>query len=169
MNRRYIEGMALLWDAPLHAFNPTTDAALFEGVLQRRMMGFVIDLFIIMVPVGVAAILIFLFSAFSLRMNWTIFGLLAPLSAIWALLYYATTMGGPGSGTVGMQITGLEVRTWYGAPCYPELGAAHGLLFWALAAVLTPIVLVVGLFNARRQLLHDLLLGVVVVRCRPQR
>lgn len=163
---RNLHGMSLLWDAPLHAFSPTTDGELFEGVLQRRMIAFVIDLFIITVPVGVAALLIFLFSAFSLRMNWTLFGLLAPLSAIWALLYYATTMGGPKSGTIGMQIAGLEVRTWYGARCYAELGAAHGLLFWAFATALTPFILLVGLFNARRQLLHDILLGVVVVRFR---
>ena len=75
-------------------------------------------------------------------------------------------MGGSASATIGMQAAGIEVRTWYGARCFPELGAAHGFLFWALVSMLTPIVLAVGLFNARHELLHDLLLGVVVVRAR---
>jgi uncharacterized RDD family membrane protein YckC len=65
---------------------------------------------------------------------------------------------------MGMQATGIEIRTWYGARGFPELGAAHGFLFWVLAAALTPLVLVVALFNRRPQLLHDLLLGVVVIR-----
>jgi uncharacterized RDD family membrane protein YckC len=36
-------------------------------------------------------------------------------------------------------------------------------LFWASVSLLTPLVLVVGLLNGRRQLLHDLVLGTVVV------
>jgi uncharacterized RDD family membrane protein YckC len=159
-----MRGVELLLDRSLHAFDPHADSALFEGVLQRRIMAFMIDLFIIAVPVGVLGLLVFMFCTFSLKMNWTLLWLLVPLSVVWALVYYGTTIGGPASATMGMQAAGIEVRTWYGVRCFPELGAAHGLLFWVLAAGLTPLVLMVGLVNARHQLLHDLLLGVVVVR-----
>ena len=37
------------------------------------------------------------------------------------------------------------------------------MLFWTSVSLLTPLVLVVGLLNGRRQLLHDLVLGTVVV------
>jgi len=158
-----LRGLELLLDKSLHAHDPT-DAGLFEGVLQRRMIAFAIDLFIIIVPVGVIGLLMFMFCAVSFRMNWTPLWLLAPSAAVWALIYYGATMGGPASATIGMQAAGVEVRTWYGAPCFPELGAAHGFMFWALVSMLTPLVLVVALFNARRQLLHDMLLGIVVVR-----
>jgi uncharacterized RDD family membrane protein YckC len=161
-----LRGVELLLDASLHAHDPAADKALFEGVLQRRIIAFTIDLFIIAVPIGIIGLLTFLFCTFSLKMDWTLLWLLVPLSAVWALLYYGVTMGGPASATVGMQTAGIEVRTWYGARCYPELGAAHGLLFWALVAALTPLVLVVGLFNVRHQLLHDLLLGAVVIRAK---
>ena len=57
----------------------------------------------------------------------------------------------------------LELRTWYGAPGYFVLGAMHAVLFWASTSFLTPLVLLAGLFNGRRQLLHDLVLGTVVV------
>ncbi len=39
----------------------------------------------------------------------------------------------------------------------------HALIFWFSVGLLTPLVLLVGLFTRRRQLLHDLLLGTVVV------
>jgi uncharacterized RDD family membrane protein YckC len=160
-----LRGLELLLDGSLHAYDPA-DGGLFEGVLQRRMIAFVIDVFIIAVPAGVIGLMMFMFCAFSLKMNWTPLWLLAPLSAVWALIYYGTTMGGPASATIGMQAAGIEIRTWYGAHCFPELGAAHGFLFWALVSMLTPLVLVVGLFNARHQLLHDLILSVVVVRAK---
>jgi uncharacterized RDD family membrane protein YckC len=161
-----MRGVELLLDGSQQAYDPRADSALFEGVLQRRIIAFMIDLFIIAVPVGVIGLLVFMFCTLSLRMNWTLLWLLIPLSIVWALVYYGTTMGEPASATMGMQATGIELRTWYGARCFPELGAAHGFLFWVLAAALTPLVLLVGMFNARRQLLHDLLLGVVVVRAR---
>jgi uncharacterized RDD family membrane protein YckC len=161
-----MRGVELLLGGSRQAYDPHADSALFEGVLQRRIIALMIDLFIIAVPVGVLGLFVFLFCTFSLKTNWTPLWLLAPLSIVWAPVYYGTTIGEPASATMGMQAPGIELRTWYGARCFPELGAAHGFLFWVLAAALTPLVLVVGMFNARHQLLHDLLLGVVVVRAR---
>jgi uncharacterized RDD family membrane protein YckC len=46
---------------------------------------------------------------------------------------------------------------------FPLLAAMHALIFWFSVSILTPLVLLVGLFTYRRQLLHDLLLGVVAL------
>jgi uncharacterized RDD family membrane protein YckC len=43
------------------------------------------------------------------------------------------------------------------------LGAVHAIVFWVTTSVLTPLVLLVGLLNERRRLLHDFLLGTVVI------
>jgi uncharacterized RDD family membrane protein YckC len=43
------------------------------------------------------------------------------------------------------------------------IGAVHAILFWISVSALTPFVVIVGLFNGRRRLLHDFLLGTVVV------
>jgi len=43
------------------------------------------------------------------------------------------------------------------------LGATHAVLFWVSISFLTPLVLLVGLFNGRRRLLHDIVLGTVVI------
>ena len=61
-------------------------------------------------------------------------------------------MGGPHSATLGMRVMDLDLRTWYGAPGYFVLGAMHAVLFWVSISFLTPLVLLVGLFNGRRRL-----------------
>jgi uncharacterized RDD family membrane protein YckC len=40
----------------------------------------------------------------------------------------------------------------------------HGLIFWAAHAMLTPLLLAVSLFSARKRLVHDMFLGVSIVR-----
>jgi len=57
----------------------------------------------------------------------------------------------------------IEMRTWYGAQAYFVLGAVHAVIFWLSVSVLTPFVLLVGFFNLRRRLLHDILVGTVII------
>lgn len=92
----------------------------------------------------------------------------SPLSAIWALVYYGLTLGGPHSATVGMRVMDLQLRTFTGEPGYFVLGAAHAVLYWISVSVLTPFIVLVGLFNSRRQLLHDLVLGTVIINTAAQ-
>jgi uncharacterized RDD family membrane protein YckC len=161
-----LRGIDLLMDARSYAFDPVADRELFQDVLSRRIIAFLIDLFILAVPIAIAALFLFLFVAFPLRTGWASFWLLGALSVIWVLIYYGATIGGPSSATVGMRAVGLEVRTWFGSRCYWEVGAAHGLLFWVFTSALTPLSLLFGLLNARHQLLHDFLLGTVVIKLR---
>jgi uncharacterized RDD family membrane protein YckC len=46
---------------------------------------------------------------------------------------------------------------------FPLLAIMHSLLFWFSVSFLTPLILIVGLFTPRKQLLHDIVLGTVVV------
>ncbi|MGB9043047.1 MAG: RDD family protein, partial [Pseudolabrys sp.] len=73
------------------------------------------------------------------------------------------TLGGPASATIGMRMMDLEMRTWYGAPAYFVLGAVHAIAFWFTVSFFTPFVLLVAFFNERRRLLHDILLGTVII------
>ena len=146
-----------------HAYDPSAKAELFEGVLPRRLIAFAIDLVIIMLPVALAGILIFFLGLVTFFLGWALFALLYPATVIWALLYCGLTLGSPASATIGMRVMDLEMRTWYGAPAYFVLGAVHASVFWITISVLTPLVLVVGLLNERRRLLHDILIGTVVI------
>jgi uncharacterized RDD family membrane protein YckC len=150
-------------DVKPHAYDPAANPELFEGVLSRRLIAFFIDVLVIMVPVMAAAIVIFLFGILTLGLGWVLFWLLSPASVIWAVVYYGVTMGSTASATIGMRAMGLEIRTWYGAPAYFLLGAVHAVVYWVSVSVLTPLILLVGLFNARRRLLHDVLVGTVLI------
>jgi uncharacterized RDD family membrane protein YckC len=150
-------------DVRPHAYDPAAHPELFAGVLARRLVAFLIDLIVIVVPVIAAAFFILLFGLVTLGFGWFLFALLSPASVVWALAYYGMTMGSAASATLGMRAMGLEIRTWYGAPTYFLLGAVHAIVYWISVSVLTPLILLVGLFNARRRLLHDMLVGTVVV------
>jgi uncharacterized RDD family membrane protein YckC len=146
-----------------HAFDPDLHPELFRGVLTRRVFAFLIDLVVLSVPVILACIFIAIFGVVTLGLGWALFWLVSPASIIWALVYYGSSLSGPHSATMGMRVMDLELRTWYGAPCYFVLGAAHALTFWVSVSFLTPLVLLIGLFNGRRRLLHDIVLGTVVI------
>jgi uncharacterized RDD family membrane protein YckC len=146
-----------------HAFDPYLEPELFRGVLTRRVFAFMIDVIVLAVPVILGVVFIAVFGLVTLGLGWALFWLVSPASIIWALVYYGATLGGPHSATIGMRMMDLELRTWYGAPGYFLLGAMHAVLFWISISVLSPFVLLVGLFNARRRLLHDFVLGTVII------
>ena len=154
-------GVAL--DVKPHAYDPAANPELFDGVLPRRIVAFIIDLIIIAIPLVVASMFIFMLGLVTFGLGWALFWLLSPASLIWALCYYGITLGSPASATIGMRAMEIEMRTWYGAPAYFVLGAVHAIVYWISVSVLTPFILLVGFFNARRRLLHDMLVGTVLI------
>jgi uncharacterized RDD family membrane protein YckC len=150
-------------DLKPHAYDPAANPELFKGVLARRLIAFAIDIVIIMLPVAVAAVFIFFLGLVTFLLGWTLFWLLYPGTIVWALVYCGSTLGGSASATIGMRIMDLEMRTWYGAPAYFALGAVHAIVFWITVSIMTPLVLVIGLLNERQRLLHDILIGTVVI------
>jgi uncharacterized RDD family membrane protein YckC len=146
-----------------HAYDPVANPELFEGVLSRRVLAFIIDVIIIAVPVILAGIFIFIFGLLTLGIGWALYWLLYPATVIWAIFYYGLTFGSPASATIGMRVMDLEMRTWYGSPAYFVLGAVHAIIYWITVSFLTPLILVVGFLNERRRLLHDILVGTIVI------
>jgi len=146
-----------------HAYDPAVNPELFEGVLARRCIAFLIDVTIIVVPVLFAAVFIFIFGLLTLGLGWALFWLLSPGAVIWGIAYYGLTFGGPASATIGMRIMDVEMRTWYGAPAYFVLGAVHAIVFWLTVSFLTPFILLIAFFNQRRRLAHDILVGTIVI------
>jgi len=145
--------------SPADWFEP----ALYRGVLTRRVLAFLIDVMILSIPVVLASIFILIFGVVTLGLGWHLFWLISPASAIWAIVYYGASLGGPHSATPGMRMFGIQMRTWSGERGYFLIGAAHAILFWLSVSILSPLVLLVALFNRRRRLLHDVLLGTVIL------
>jgi uncharacterized RDD family membrane protein YckC len=138
------------------------DPALFEGVRTRRFMAFLVDATLIMVLTGFASIAVFLLGIVTFGLGWLLFGIVFPGVA---LLYTGLTLGGAASATPGMRLVGLEMRTLDGAKVGFLLAVLHALIFWFLTFVLLNVlILVVSLLNERKRLLHDILVGTVVMR-----
>jgi uncharacterized RDD family membrane protein YckC len=146
-----------------HAYDPVANPELFEGVLARRCIAFLIDVTVIAIPVLFAAVFIFIFGLVTLTLGWALYWLLSPATVIWAIFYYGLTFGSPASATIGMRVMDLEMRTWYGAPAYFVLGAVHAIAYWFTVSFFTPLILLVAFFNQRRRLLHDILVGTIVI------
>lgn len=142
------------------AYDPAMQPELFDDVRKRRVMAYLLDLLFISILVVVLGALVAVVGIVTLGLGWLLYGILVPGTAI---LYVAFTLGGPYCATPGMRIMGLEMRLWYGAKPYMLLAVVHAVLFYGLNVILTPFIVLVSLFNERKQLLHDIVLGTVVV------
>jgi uncharacterized RDD family membrane protein YckC len=151
----------LTLDADALEFDPAVHPERYDGVRSRRIFAFLIDAAVVVFLMLVAYAVIAVVGLFTFGLLWFL------LPAVWpvvALLYSVLTLGGPSSATPGMRFTGIEMRTVGGAPLDYGLALLQTVLFWLSVSILTPFVLLVGLFTARKQLLHDLVIGVVAVR-----
>jgi uncharacterized RDD family membrane protein YckC len=116
----------------------------------------------VILMLGVVAF-IALFGLVTLGIGWFLFFLVGPLSVLLAILYFGATLASPASATLGMRAMDLEMRLWYGAPMYFLLGVVHVIVFWITVSVFSPLVLLLGLFNGRKRLLHDFVCGTIMV------
>jgi uncharacterized RDD family membrane protein YckC len=155
--------IGLPFEVKPHAYDPAANPELFEDVLARRLVAFVIDLVILAIPVALAAMFIFAAGIITFGLGFFLYALMPPAIIVWVLAYYGLTFGSPRSATIGMRVMDLEMRTWYGAPAYFVLGAVHAIVFWVSVSALTPFILLVCFFNERRRFLHDILVGAVVI------
>ena len=114
-------------------------------------------------PIVLVSIFILLFGVVTLGLGWALFWLVSPFSIIWALFYYGLSLGGPHAATIGMSTLGIHMELLNGGRPYFLLGVAHAVAYWVSVSFLTPLIVLVGFFNRRGQLLHDLVLGTVLV------
>jgi uncharacterized RDD family membrane protein YckC len=126
----------------------------------RRSIAFIVDAVLITVLMGVAAVAIFVLGIVTLGLGWLLYFILWPAIAI---IYYAVSLGGGVPQTPGMQFVGIELRMWYGEKPDLLIGIAHPILFYLSVTFLTPFIVLVALLSAKKRLLHDIVLGTVVM------
>lgn len=143
------------------AYDPGLHPERYYGVRSRRIFAFLIDSAVILFLMLVACVVVAVLGVFTFGLGWFLFPLVWPCVA---LIYTVLTMGGPASATPGMRFAGVEVRTIAGERMNPGLALLHSLGFWFSVSLLTPLILLAALVTPRKQLLHDLALGVAVVR-----
>lgn len=147
--------------------NPTyaapDDWRAYSGVLSRRVFAFLIDYAIVLLLCIPAAVIVFFLGVITLGLG---FFLYPALFVIVAMLYFGMTLGGPSQATPGMRAMGIAMARMDGRRIDFLLSTVHIVLFWVINSVLTPLILLAGLFTERSRLVHDFLLGTVIVRTR---
>jgi len=133
----------------------------YRGVRTRRIAAFIVDYALVILLCIPVSILIFFVGVFTLGLGFVLYSI---LFALVALPYVAFTMGGPSQATPGMRLMNVRIARLDGRPVDGMLAMVHAVLFWAGNVILSPLVLLVSLFSARKRLLQDFLLGTVVVR-----
>src|SRR6476619_4045982 len=83
-----------------HAYDPVANPELFEGVVARRVVAFLIDLLILSIPVVFVSMFIFVVGIVTFGLGCLFYGLLWPAMVLWALAYYGVTLGSPASATI---------------------------------------------------------------------
>ena len=133
----------------------------YSGVLLRRVFAFIIDYAIVLLLCIPAAVIVFFLGVLTLGLG---FMLYPALFVIVALLYFGTTLGGSVQASPGMRLMGIAMVRLDGQRLDFLTAVIHMVLFWVINSVLTPLVLLIGLFTNRSRLIHDMLLGTVVIR-----
>ncbi|WP_196259037.1 RDD family protein [Pelagibacterium limicola] len=144
--------------------NPATSPELFDSILSRRVFAFIIDCIVMMILIAAVSIAAAVLGILTLGLAWLAFPLIVPVVFV---AYYAVTLGSPSRATLGMRAMDIVLTPTRDVPLDGWMAMLHVVAFWATCSILTPFILAVGLITNRRQLLHDILLGVLMVRRSP--
>jgi uncharacterized RDD family membrane protein YckC len=134
-----------------------------EGVLSRRLFGYLVDLVMIFLLAALLSVAIAFIGVITLGFGWALFAAL-PFTGI---LYSAITLGGPKQATIGMRMMGVRgIDALSGGPVDHLRAAAHALLFYVAAGtfLLWVVDVLVGMVRTDNRMGHDLLVGLVFVR-----
>lgn len=146
---------------PNPAYAAPDDWRAYSGVLSRRIFAFLIDYAIVLLLCIPAAVIVFFLGVITLGLG---FFLYPALFVIVAVLYFGVTLSGPSQASPGMRAMGIAMARMDGRRIDFLLATVHIALFWIINSVLTPLILLAGLFTERSRLVHDFLLGTVMVR-----
>jgi uncharacterized RDD family membrane protein YckC len=144
--------------------DPVTNPELFDSLLRRRVGAYIIDAAII-VGMAVGVSLVGVIAGFlTLGVGWLAIPFLVPFAV---LAYYAATLGSPSRATVGMRAMDIVLTPTRGQPLDGWRILIHPLLFWVSFWISWPVSILFAFFTPRRQMLHDLICGTLMVRRSP--
>ena len=132
------------------------------GVRTRRIFALLLDLIFIGFVSLVTFVMVIFLGLFTFGLPWLLIPALLPIVAFF---YNGLTVSGARMATWGMGIMDIEMRMMDGGRV-PFLNAAfHALLFYFSWTFLSPLILLISLLTRDKRCLHDILAGVIVIRC----
>jgi uncharacterized RDD family membrane protein YckC len=144
--------------------DPVSNPELFEGLLVRRAVAYLIDLAVLGVMVFAIAIVGLVLGIFTFGLAWLAIPVLIVLGTF---AYYAATLGSPARATIGMQAMDIVLTPARGRPLDGWAILIHPIVFWVTIWISWPFTILFALFTPRQQLLHDLVTGTLMVRRSP--
>jgi len=144
--------------------DPATAPELFEGVLTRRVIAFLIDMVVICAMTLAFAVVAFIGGFLTFGIAWLTLFIVVPAALV---LYYAVTLGSPARATLGMRMMDLVLTPTRGQPLDGPMAFLHALVFYVTFWISWPVSLLFALFTPRRQMIHDLITGTLMLRRSP--
>lgn len=144
--------------------DPATAPELFDGLLTRRATAYLVDVVLMSVIVFAITLVGAILGFFTFGLAWVSLVFAVPAAII---LYYAATLGSPRRATVGMQMMDIVLTPTRGQPLDGWMAVLHALVFWITIWICWPVTLLFALFTPRRQMIHDLIMGTLMVRRSP--
>jgi len=144
--------------------DPVSNPELFDGLLVRRGLAYLIDLAILGVMVFAIAIVGLVAGLLTFGLGWLGIPVLIVLGTF---AYYAMTLGSPARATLGMQAMDIVLTPARGRPLDGWAILIHPIVFWVTIWISWPFTILFALFTPRQQLLHDLVTGTLMVRRSP--
>jgi uncharacterized RDD family membrane protein YckC len=142
-------------------YGPRDEWQAYSGILSRRVLAFLLDYLIVLLLCIPAAVIVAFIGVVTLGLGFFLYPVLFFLVAG---LYFGMTLSGPSQASLGMRAMNTRMVRLDGRRIDFLTALVHLVLFWIFNSVLTPLILLAGLFTERGRLLHDLLLGTVVMR-----
>lgn len=144
------------------AFFDDEATSLLRAVRRRRVFALLIDCIVLAILNVAIAVAIFFFGLLTLGLGWGLYFVMWPVVH---LVYVAFTLGGPDAATPGMRMLGIEMRLLDADRPGPAVAIAHAVLFYI--SMLSGLAILgsfaMSMVGPRKRLLHDLLLGTVVI------
>jgi len=144
--------------------DPETAPELFDSVLSRRVLAFVIDTVALAFIVAVITLIGTIAGFFTFGLAWLSLPVILPLAV---LFYYVATLGSPMRATLGMSLMDIVLVPARGYPLDGWKILIHPIVFWITVWIAWPISLVVALLTPRRQMVQDLVTGTLMLRRSP--
>ena len=144
--------------------DPKTAPELFEGILTRRMLAYLIDVGILIGACLVVMVIGLIAGFITFGLGWAALPFIIPVVI---LGYYAVTLGSPRRATIGMAAMDLVLTPTRGKPLDGWRILIHPIVFWITWWIAWPVSLAIALFTPRREMVHDLIAGTLMVRRSP--
>jgi uncharacterized RDD family membrane protein YckC len=144
--------------------DPATAPELFEGVLTRRVVAFIIDLVVMGAMILAFSLVGLILGFLTFGLGWVALVFVIPATIV---LYYGATLGSPRRATMGMQMMDIVLTPTRGQPLDGWMAIIHAAVFWLTTWISWPLSLLFALFTPRRQMIHDLVTGTLMVRRSP--